>query len=371
MSVAGRFARPPLVSIFVLAPLLVCGFVACGSGGSGTDGVGELPGDDGGTGGDGALGTQGHDGGSSGDGAGNGGDGAGSGGDAADPNRIQTVFLIMMENHSWSTINGNEHATYITSLLPLGGHAEQYSTPPGNHPSELNYIWLESGSNLTLTTDDPPAKNHRPETDHLVTLLDKAGVSWKAYVEEISGNDCPLTDSGKYVARHVPMLFFDDVTGSNDANSANCKAHVRPYGELAGDLTADKVARYNFITPNLCDDMHGLTVQCGTTNFNEIGAGDAWLKAEIPKIMASNAYKNNGVIFILWDEGDESLISKASDGPIPLIVLSPKAKAGYASQTKLTHSSMLRSVQEIFGVTPLLRDAQNATDLGEFFTSFP
>jgi len=362
-------ARPVLLSLASFLPLL---FGACGGS---TGGVpnGELPGDDGGDGADGgALSDGSHKVDAAGDATGNG-DGSSSGGngDANDPNRLQTVFVIMMENHSWATVNASDKAVYIKSLLPLGGHAEQYSTPPNNHPSETNYIWLESGSNLGITTDDPPAKNHQAVTDHLVTLLDKAGISWKAYVEEISGNDCPLTDSGKFVTRHTPMLFFDDVTNGNDATSAKCKAHVRPYTELATDLGASTVARYNFITPNLCDDMHGLTVACGTTNFDEIGAGDTWLLNEVPKILASQAYKNNGVLFIVWDEGDESLLGKASDGPMPFLVMSPKAKAGYASQTKLTHSSMLRSVQEIFGVTPLLRDAQNATNLSEFFTSFP
>jgi hypothetical protein len=57
--------------------------------------------------------------------------------------------------------------------------------------------------------------------------------------------------------------------------------------------------------------------------------------------------------------------------PIPFFVLSPKAKVGHKSTTAFTHSSTLRTIQEIFGLTPLLRDAANATDLSEFFTSFP
>ena len=32
--------------------------------------------------------------------------------------------------------------------------------------------------------------------------------------------------------------------------------YARPYEELAGDLTNNSIARYNFITPNLCDDGH-------------------------------------------------------------------------------------------------------------------
>ena len=117
--------------------------------------------------------------------------------------------------------------------------------------------------------------------------------------------------------------------------------------------------------------MHGLSISCGLQNFVEIGAGDAWLQAEVPKILASTAYKNNGVLFILWDEGDESTFGTASDGPIPMLVISPLAKKGYSSATTFTHSSMLRTLQELFGVSPFLRDAKSATDLSEFFTTFP
>jgi hypothetical protein len=101
---------------------------------------------------------------------------------------IKTVFLILMENHSLKTIQGSDEAKYLNgTLVPMGGHAESYYTPPGNHPSEPNYIWLESGGNLGITTDDPPAKNHQATTQHLVTMLDAAGVTWKAYAEDITG----------------------------------------------------------------------------------------------------------------------------------------------------------------------------------------
>jgi hypothetical protein len=297
--------------------------------------------------------------------------GGGSGIDARN-GTLRTVFLIMMENHSWSTISTSDSAQYINgTLVSIAGHAENYKTPPGNHPSELNYIWLESGGNLGITTDDDPSTNHQSTTDHLVTRLTAAGISWKAYVEDISGNECPLSSSGTFAAKHTPQLFFDDVTGTNDPNGATCRAHVRPYTELASDLASDSVARFNFITPNLCNDMHGLNLGCGLTNFNEIGAGDTWLSIAVPKIMESNAFKNGGVIFIAWDEGDESLLGGASDGPMPFFVVSPKAKPGFKSMTVHTHSSTLRTIQEIFGLTPLLRDAANATDLSEFFTSFP
>src|SRR5438093_3640726 len=49
---------------------------------------------------------------------------------------IHTVFLILMENHDWSSITGSPSAPYINDvLLPMASHAEQYYNPPGLHPS--------------------------------------------------------------------------------------------------------------------------------------------------------------------------------------------------------------------------------------------
>ena len=294
----------------------------------------------------------------------------GGGGDAA-TGGLKNVFIILMENHSWSSIKGSKSAPYLNGLLAQGGSAENYKTPPGNHPSEPNYIWLEAGDALGIKNDNDPSSNHQSTTDHLSAQLKAAGISWKAYAEDIDGKTCPLKSAGLYGAKHTPQLFFDDMTGTNNANDAYCIAHVRPYGELATDLAGNTAARYSFITPNLCNDMHGELIgsSCPTLTTDMVKKGDDWLKANVPTILGSNAYKNGGVLFIVWDEGDE-ILGNASDGPIGMIVLSPLAKKGYTNQTAYTHSSMLRTIEEIFGV-PLLRDAKNATDLSAFFTSFP
>ena len=166
------------------------------------------------------------------------------------------IFVILMENHTWSQIKNSASAPYINSLLTKGAHTEAYFNPPGLHPSEPNYIWLEAGTNFGVTNDSDPASNHQASTAHLTTLLDAAGISWKAYQENIVGDACPLSSKGLYAAKHNPMIFFDNVTGVNNPQSAYCIAHERPYTELATDMTSGKVARYNFITPNLCSDMH-------------------------------------------------------------------------------------------------------------------
>jgi phospholipase C len=277
---------------------------------------------------------------------------------------IKTVFIIVMENHNWSDILNSPSAPYINqTLLPQSSYAMQYYNPPGNHPSEPNYLWLEAGTNFGIKNDSSPQENHQSSTDHLVTYMMKAGITWKAYQEGITGDICPLKNDGLYAPKHNPMVYFDDVTNQNDPNSSYCIAHERPFSELQADLLNNTVAQYNFITPDLCHDMHN-AVGCDT--LDEIKNGDTWLSEQVPMILASSAYKNGGVLFITWDESEDG------DNPIGMIVLSQFAKgAGYNNSIPYTHSSTLRTVQEIFNITPLLGDTAQATDLSDLFRVFP
>jgi hypothetical protein len=278
-----------------------------------------------------------------------------------------------MENNNWSSIKGSSSAPYINGLLTNAEASwctNYYDNPNADHPSEPNYVWLEAATDNfsddsdTFSCDcNPTASNSTASTAHLATMLTAKGLKWRDYAEGITGNDCPISSSGLYATKHVPFLFFQDIVG-NPPSSTNstCQANIRPYTELATDLTAGTVAQYNFISPNLCDDMHGAT-GCPSDLIN---AGDTWLSQQIPAIMASNAYKNNGAIFITWDE------SEGGEQPIGMIVLSPKAKGnGYQSTTKYYHSSMVRTVEDVFGLTPLIADAANQPNLSDLFKSFP
>ena len=276
---------------------------------------------------------------------------------------VKTVFLIVLENMNWSLVKGSSSAPYINgTLLPMSSYATQLYNPPGNHPSEPNYLWLESGQSWGVTNDADPSSNHQSSSAHLARLLEDAGVTWKSYQEDIDGTTCPLVSQGKYAPKHNPFVFFDDMTGTNNPNDAHCIAHVRPYGELQGDLDGGTVARYNFITPNLCDDGHDL---CGPT-LNQVKQADTWLSENVPAILASQAYRNGGVLLITWDE------AALGDGPIGMIVLSPLAKGGgYSNSIHYTHSSTLRTLEEVFDVGPYLADAANATSLADLFQTYP
>lgn len=279
---------------------------------------------------------------------------------------IKTVWVIVMENQNWSSIKGNKYAPYINqTLLPQASHAEQYFNPPNNHPSLPNYIWIEAGTNLGITDDRSPLTHSQSTHQHFVSLLKDApagSIDWRAYEENISGKDCPLSNSYYYAVRHDPFLYFDDVTDKKNINSSYCIEHIRPFEELAKDLATNSVAPYNFITPNICDDMHD---SCAF-RFNKIAQGDAWLAKNLPVILGSQSYSEGGAIFITWDEAD------IGDGPIGMIVLSPFAKGkGYSNTIHYDHGSLLRTLEEIFQVSPFLGEAANPSDLRDLFSTFP
>src|SRR5262249_14895786 len=96
-----------------------------------------------------------------------------------------------------------------------------------------------------------------------------------------------------------------------------------------------------------------------------IKQGDDWLAANVPAILNSGAYADGGLVLVTWDE------SEGGDFPIGMIALSRNATAGRASTVGYTHSSTLLSLQLLFGVTPLLGDAANATPLSDLLGVFP
>lgn len=136
---------------------------------------------------------------------------------------------------------------------------------------------------------------------------------------------------------------------------------MRPFTELASDLKNNNVAAYNFIIPNVCDDMHDVC------KSNQIKQGDDWLAQNVPTILNSSVYQQAGALFVTWDEADPT-----GDGPIGMIVLSHFGKGnGYQNFLYYDHGSTLRTFEEIFGVTPPLNDAAVERDLSDLFAVFP
>ena len=270
-----------------------------------------------------------------------------------------SVFTIVMENKSRSDIFGNRSAPFINQLAKQGAVADGYHDS-FVHPSEPNYLWMAAGENFGILDDGDPIKHSVDATSHIADQLELAGLSWKSYQEGM-GAPCGLVSHGRYAAKHDPFVYFDDINGWDGKTfqpSARCTEHVVDYSELDKDIASGTVPKYAFITPNLDDDMHD----------GSVAQGDLWLSQEIPKIMASDAYKNNGVIFLLWDEGSGTL--GPADDP-PFIVISPLIKAGYTSKTSYDTSSYLETVQQILGVEdlPCASDRSTVAPMADLFSA--
>ena len=267
-----------------------------------------------------------------------------------------TVFTIVMENHSQGDILGNKDAPFINSLAQQNAVAAGYRDNLV-HPSEPNYIWMVAGENFGVLDDSDPTSHHLDSRSHIADQIDAAGLTWKAYMESM-GQPCGLTGQYPYEPKHDPFVFFDDINGWDGQrfqSSARCTSHVVDYSQFDADLASGSIAKYVFITPNMIDDMHD----------GSVADGDAWLSREVPKILASDAFNNGGVLFLTWDEGGGY---PQSDDP-PMIVISPHAKRGYVSQTPFNASSYLKTVEKILGVQslPCSQEADSVQSMDELF----
>jgi len=332
---------------------------------------------------------------------------------------VNGTALAFVDGHVMNISNHVSYATAYHNVL-----ATSSGSNPHIHPSEPNYLWAEAGTNFGILNDDDPFKDIPPNsqntTQHLSGLLQAAGRTWKSYQENIdlmknasgqlinvplpgdqrtspivsfSGLFAPgylneFNDSNQfnYAVKHNPMAFFADTNGGNNTTTSNSLAgHYAPLQQLAFDLAEDRVADYNWITPNQYNDQH--TALTGgfaglTGDAANIRQGDNFLSRIVPVIMSSKAYKDGGVIILWWDESESDGTSgdNADDfnhtiGEIIISNLAHENENGlpYASPVDFTHSSDLRTMQEIFhvkatgGGSPFIGDAANATDLSDLF----
>ncbi len=342
--------------------------------------------------------------------------------------RPRKVFVIAMENHNWTQPSSvtspqpifmNPAAPFINSLVNgTSGisHDVAYATNYQNagvgvHPSEPNYVWAEAGqAENSLGTDaDPYHSDCTPgtvttTTQHLSAFLMRARKSWRSYQEDVnvdlatnlalpaaswtvpifshSGNFTSgfnaynYATQYNYAAKHNPQVFFRDTNGGCPAAASKL---YPPLQQLALDLQSGDIADYTWITPNQFNDQHTkLTAGYGAfvpaSDQSAIAQGDNFLARMVPLIMASDAYQDGGVIVLWWDESEGG---DSDQFALPFIIISKDAHDNvggrpYASSVEYSHSSFLRTMQEIFDVDPddgfpFLGAAATANDLSALF----
>jgi hypothetical protein len=266
------------------------------------------------------------------------------------PNVPGTVFTIVFENENTEAIL-TPALPFFNTFAATNGSATRYVSH--THPSLPNYIELTSGSNNGINDDNDPTYNLKIfGNENLPDQLDAAGIKWRAYMESM-GEPCKMDSTALYSAHHDPFLYYASMVD----DPARCNEHVVDYERhFTADL-ASNAYRYMWITPNMCDDMHNC----------DKAVADAWLQRTIGTIQQSEAYKNGGAIFVLFDEGSFRLFGAGAN--LATIISSPNLVARpFQTSTPFDHRSYVATVEDIFGL-PRLPTTRDVTSLDEFFTS--
>ncbi len=317
---------------------------------------------------------------------------------------IGHVFVIVLENESASTTFGpGSPAPYLSQTLrPQGAYLPQYYAT--GHQSNDNYISMISGQapNGENQADCQNFDNLEPGTigsygqaagegciypasvQNIGNQLLGAGLTWRDYNESMGNTpsreaaECghpgvnmtdgtqKATAADSYATRHNPFVYFHSIID----DTTLCDTHVVNLSLLPKDLSsAADTPNYVFITPDLCDDGHDSPCADGRTGG--LAQADQFLRQWVPQITSSPAFKQqNGLLIITFDESDTSDTSSCcgeipgpgspepgdtgpGGGDIGAVLLSPCIAPGTVSQQPYNHYTMLRSVEDLFGLAHL------------------
>jgi hypothetical protein len=245
-----------------------------------------------------------------------------------------------MENHTRVDVIDDRAAPFETSLAHKCGTASDYEAV--GSPSLPNYLGATSGSTYGVDDDGPPAA-HQIATDNLLRQVRAAGGRAVSY-EEAMPAPCVLHSASRYAVKHNPASYY-----SSPEDRAACLHDDVPLGAadsgaLADDLAHRTLPMFAFVTPDLCHDTHDCRVD----------TGDRWLATWVPRLLASTEYRSGTTaIFIVWDEPT----------PMPFIVLAPTVLPGSTITTNIDHYALLRTTEELLGLSPYLGAAATAPSL--------
>jgi acid phosphatase len=255
------------------------------------------------------------------------------------------VFIVVEENHNYSSVIGNSSMPYLNSLVQKYGLATQYYA--NTHPSIGNYFMLTTGQ--IITNND--GFTGTVTADNVVRHLLTAGKTWKSYEESLPYAGYIKPDVGSYVRRHCPLSYLSDVV-----NSSTQKMNLVPFTQFAKDLAANTLPAYSFISPNVCNDAHNCS----------LATADNWLKKNIAPLIQSATFQNGGLLIIVFDESAND--NTHGGGRIAWVAISPKhSKLGYKSARLYQHQNTLRLMLQALRVTSYPGAAKTAANMSEFF----
>ena len=264
------------------------------------------------------------------------------------------IFVIMDENKNFATIVNPAAAPNISALAKAYGNATNFFAEA--HPSEPNYVALVGGDTFGIADDG----YHTIDAPNLGMQLTKAGLSWKGYYESIPVPGSEASFAGLYAFKHSGFMNFASVR--NDPDRAT---HIVGFDQLNRDLASNTLPSFALIVPNLCNDMHGAPSCPDESEL--IARGDAVIGDLVQKIQRSAAWNSadNVAIVITFDESENK--TEPGGGHIPTIVITNHGPRKKSDNTAYTHYSLLRTIEDAFGIQTYLGHAQEAKPMLQLF----
>jgi acid phosphatase len=249
---------------------------------------------------------------------------------------LRHVWLVVLQNHSYEQIIGNDQAPFVNDLADRYALATRYFAV--SDESLPNHLAMVAGSTLGCSSSDCGGGLADPS---LASQLEASGREWAGYFEDLPYAGYAGGDAEGYVQHHDPFVYFTAV-----ATSRSIQDHILPLSDLAASLT-DPPA-FSLIEPNGRHSMHDGT----------IAQSDDWLRATLGSIMASPGYREGGAIFVVWDQGGLAdhrgcCVDGVEGGRVALVIVSPRIRPGARDETPSTHYSLLATIEEALGLTTL------------------
>ncbi len=262
------------------------------------------------------------------------------------PTAYSHIFVIVLENVGYDNVIGSLNAPYVNNtLLPQAAlYTNSFAV---SNPSLPNYLALFAGATFSVMNDNcindiPP--NGPFDAPNLYSELKSLGKTALGYMEDLPYDAYSGCQSGLYVQRHNPFIYFNAGTTNNVPYSASV-VYDGPYSSAAiwPDLT--------FISPNLVNDMHdGATVAARVSN------GDSWLSMHLPPLI-SYVKDQNGLIILTMDENDVS-----GNQHIPTILIGDRIVGGQIVTQTITHYNVTKTITDNFGA-PAIGNSVGLADL--------
>lgn len=312
---------------------------------------------------------------------------------------VDHVVILVLENESFGTTwSPSSPAHYLNGLVAQGAFVPNYYGT--GHVSLDNYVAMTSGLagpqvantytdclGINLWACVQEVSTASSLSGSVADQVESAGLSWKQYADGTTqpcvhadysptaagqdpfqgdGNAANTAGAGPdYADRHVPFLYYSNIIGS----STRCDAHLRPFTELSHDLASNALPSYSFITPDTCHDGHDNP--CSGGQPGGLTGADLFLAANLPQLIAY-LRAHDGVLLVTFDEGSPSdPAGCCTGGPggatgfggqVGMVVLGAPV-AHTTSQAKYDHASLLRTTEDMLGITTYLNNAASASPI--------